>query len=254
MANAAACPICGGTGWRIVERDGLSGAERCDCAPAERAGRLLERANIPPRYRHASFDNFIVNPGNPVTGRILQNTLTVAGSYAREFPAGLRKQGLLFIGDPGTGKTHLAVAVLRRLIARGFEGVFLDYQQLLDQLRQSYDSAAGGGSREAYRLALECEVLLLDDLGAQKITDWVEDTITSIITHRCNHNKPLIATTNLRDPEAGDAPIPSGAAGDVAGRYYLSERIGVRARSRLLEMCRIVSTRGVEDYRPRVTR
>jgi DNA replication protein DnaC len=98
---------------------------------------------------------------------------------------------------------------------------------------------------------LDCEVLVLDDLGAHRVTDWVEDTITSLITHRYNHNKPLITTTNLRDPEAGDAPIPGGMAGDISSRYYLTERIGQRARSRLFEMCRVISTRGVEDYRMR---
>jgi DNA replication protein DnaC len=78
--------------------------------------------------------------------------------------------------------------------------------------------------------------------------------VTSLITYRYNQNKPLITTTNLRDPEAGDSPLGSGMAGDLASRYYLTERIGSRARSRLFEMCRTISTRGVEDYRIRKNR
>jgi DNA replication protein DnaC len=141
--------------------------------------------------------------------------------------------------------------VIKRLIGRGFECLFFDYQNLLERLRSSYDSASGSAHREAYQAALDCEVLLLDDLGAHRVSDWVEDTVTSLITWRYNHNKAVIATTNLRDAEAGDSPLPSGSSGDSSARYYLTERIGSRARSRLFEMCRVISTRGVEDYRMR---
>ncbi len=248
------CPVCGGTGWKTVERNGISAVERCECALNERVRRVEERANIPPLYRHASFDNFSTLPDNPVANRVLATAVTTARSYAREFPYHTPKQGLLFIGDPGTGKTHLAVAVLRVLISRGFEGVFFLYQDLLDKIRQSYDKTSGATDREAYRVALECEILVLDDLGAHRVSDWVEDTITSIITQRCNQNKPLIATTNLLDPEAGDGPMPVGIAAEVGSRRYLAERIGMRARSRLFEMCRVISTRGAGDYRLRRNR
>ena len=252
--EAAVCPRCGGSGWRQANRDGISAVERCECVSTARAGRLLEVANIPPLFRQATFDNFTTQPENPVTHRILQTAMTIAASYAREYPYGTKKQGLMFIGDPGTGKTHLAVAVMKRLIARGFECVFFDYQNLLERIRSSYDQASGAAQREAYQTALDCEVLVLDDLGAHRVTDWVEDTVTSLITYRYNQNKPLITTTNLRDSEAGDASMSTGVAGELANRYYLTERVGSRARSRLFEMCRTITTRGVEDYRVRKNR
>jgi DNA replication protein DnaC len=249
MDEVNVCPQCGGTGWRIVEREGLSGAERCECVLRERPAHLLGAAGIPPHYRNASFENFSTRPDHPQAHSRLQYAAITARKYADEFGFPSRKRGLLFIGDPGTGKTHLAVSVIRRLIANGHEAVFFDYQNLLERIRSTYDPASGGANRDAYRKALECEVLVLDDLGAHRVSDWVEDTITSIITHRCNHDRALIATTNLRDPEAGDAPVPGGVAGDTASRYYLAERVGTRARSRLFEMCFVVSTRGVDDYR-----
>ena len=159
----------------------------------------------------------------------------------------------MLIGEPGTGKTHLAVAALKALLARGHEGLFCDYQNLLDRIRSGYDASSGASDREAYRSAMEAEVLLLDDIGAHRVTDWVEDTVTSIVTYRCNNRKALIVTTNLPDPEAGDALVDRSSAlpGKVEYRVSLAERIGVRARSRLFEMCKVVRMPSVGDYRMR---
>ncbi len=238
------CAACGGSGWKIVERDGVSAAERCECAKLERGRGLEARANIPPLYQNASFENF-----NARDDQRLRSVVLDVSGFVREFPQP-SKPGLLLIGGPGTGKTHVAVAALRRLIARGFEGVFFAYQDLLERISKGWDQAAGASDREAYRTALESEILLLDDLGAHRTNEWIEDTVTSIITYRCNHQKPLIATTNLPDPDAGDKLVER--TNDVAGVRYrvaLAERIGERARSRLFEMCRVVRMPAVGDYR-----
>lgn len=246
MPTAEVCSECHGTGWKIVEREEVSGAVRCGCVAAGRAERLEADAGIPPLYAEASFQNFDVFRDNPVRYNQLAGVLETVRGYARDFPH-TKKPGLLLMGDPGTGKTHLAVAAFRRIIAKGFEGLFFDYQNLLDRIRAGYDAASNSSDKEAYRDAMETDVLLLDDLGAHRVTDWVEDTVTSIITTRCNNRKPLIATTNLIDPEAARMRVP-GAQPDH--RTRLDERIGPRATSRLFEMCKVVKI-SVEDFRIR---
>ena len=254
MATGTLCPKCNGTGFVIVEGATLSGAKPCDCRFQGRAERMEERSSVPPLYRNASFDNFSVpGPENPIARRDLTNVLLAVKNYVREFPNESRP-GLLLIGEPGTGKTHLAVAALRKIIEKGFECLFCDYQTLLDRIRSGYDPGSNSADKEAYRVALDAEVLLLDDLGAHRVTDWVEDTVTSIVTSRCNNRKALIATTNLPDGDAGSMLLDKSALGKPEYRVTLSERIGPRARSRLFEMCTVIRMPLVEDYRLRKAR
>jgi DNA replication protein DnaC len=232
------CAICGGTGWKVVERGGLSGAERCECSHPNRIEVLRERANIPPNFERASLDSFELPRDNPIASSGLGTVLLQVRRFVREFPSGDRP-GLLLIGDPGAGKTHLAVGVMKALMEKGHECVFFDYQNLIERIRAGWDSASGASDRQVYSRALEAEVLVIDDLGAHRVVEWVQDTIEAIVTHRCNQRKALIATTNLPDPSVED-PLH---------RRTLAEGIGMRARSRLFEMCHVVRMPPVADHR-----
>lgn len=246
------CPLCDGTGYTVVERAGLSGAVRCSCSVQTRANSLRGSTNIPPKYEYASLDNFQIPQENPIARAGLGKVLMQVRSFVREFPAPDRP-GLLLVGDTGTGKTHLAIAALKAIVEKGHEGLFYDFQNLLDRIRSGYDAASGTSDREAYRNALDAEVLMLDDLGSHRVTEWVEDTVTSIITYRCNHQKPLIATTNLEVDDSGPVAYTT-AGGTQVHRKTLGDVIGARARSRLFEMCRIIRMPAVEDYRVKRSR
>jgi DNA replication protein DnaC len=250
MPAAEVCVECHGTGWKIVEREEVSGAVRCGCVAAERAARIESGANIPPLYANASFENFLLSRDNQIGYRQLTDVFIAVKGFVRDFP-NPKMPGLLLMGDPGTGKTHLAVAALRAIMAKGFEGLFFDYQNLLDRIHLGYSPTSNSSDREAYKASMDTEVVLLDDLGSNQVNDWVTDVVTSIITSRCNQKKALIATTNLIDPAAGDARYERKPGDPIDYRTTLTDRIGPRARSRLFEMCRVVKMRYDKDFRMR---
>jgi DNA replication protein DnaC len=240
MAGNPDCLECDGTGWKQVTRDGVAAVERCGCVETQRKDTLVERASVPARFQEASFENFRLPRENPIAYESLGMAMNDARVFAREYPF-TPKPGLMFQGNPGVGKTHLAAAVMNELVNRGFECVFFDYQNLLDRIRAGYNAAAGASDKAAYQIALDTEVLLLDDLGSHRVTEWVEDTVTAIINHRYNAKKAIIVTTNLPDENLGDRRADKNP---VSGQYHikdtLADRVGPRVRSRLFEMCRVV--------------
>ena len=244
------CPICGGTGWRPVEKDGLRAVEKCDCRRQQRDQRLLERARIPRRYRQCDFTSFEVLPVNVLPGskESLFFALGKARSFVEDYP--VAKKGLLFLGKPGVGKTHLTVAILKQLMEqKGVVCLFCPYQELLKQIRDSYDPVSLSTESQVLQPVLHTDVVAIDDLGANRVSDWVEDTVTYILNFRYSEGKMTLLTSNLPDtPQEVQERSPSGKyrIGDT-----LEDRIGNRVRSRLYEMCEVV-TINADDFRQRV--
>lgn len=240
------CPECGGSGWRMVamEHRGrpVEQATRCECIRRQQGGRLLEAARIPRRYRHCELSNF--EHEGPF--RSLAPAHMGAMRFVEEYP--LENAGLLLMGPIGAGKTHLAVGILKELIAqKSAHCLFYDYRELLKEIQNSYNDSVKVTEMDVLRPVFEAEVLVLDELGAAKPTEWVWDTVSHILNTRYNDKRTTIITTNYKDapPLASDNETRTVRVGR---EETLGDRIGERMRSRLHEMCRVVRVEG-EDFR-----
>ena len=255
----AVCPLCEGTGWKTVAASANAGSSRndrrvtrCDCQLRSRGQSLMAAARIPRRYEHCELSNFEFD--GPY--RSLAPARMAACKFVEEYP--IDKTGLLIIGTIGVGKTHLAVGMVKELIAgKGIACLFYDYRELLKQIQNSYNDSVKTTELDVLRPVFETEVLVLDELGAVRPTEWVWDTVSLILNTRYNDDRTTIITTNYpnlseRDRLGGNVSSRSSEAAKYAAeRETLGDRIGDRMRSRLLEMCRIVTMEG-QDYRERV--
>jgi len=153
---------------------------------------------------------------------------------------------LLIIGPSGVGKTHLAVAAIKQLIGKSIHCLFCDYRELLKRIQNSYNPAEQTTELGLLTPVLETEVLLLDDLGAVKPSEWVWDTVSLILNTRYNDNRTTIISSNFLDGPS--AALAVDGPRRATREETLGDRIGERMRSRLFEMCRLVLVQG-KDYR-----
>jgi DNA replication protein DnaC len=223
------CAFCYGSGMEVVQG---KGARPCRCRAEARKAKLMEAAFIPRRYAECSLQSYKPAQGN--ASQLL--AFNYAFRLVREYPAVDR--GLLFMGTVGVGKTHLSVAIFRGLVEKGVLCLFYEFGSLLKEIQNSYNPVSQTSELKVLAPVFEAEVLVLDELGASKPTDWVRDTMMQIINARYNDRKMTIFTTNYLDMRRAERD------------ETLEDRIGVRLRSRLYEMCKTVQLEG-EDYRKR---
>ena len=234
------CPICGKEKtWR---KGNILGAVirvpiMCQCevdleeeikkqeeakAKLDRINRILAMSNLGERFRDASFDSF-----QPTAGT------EACWAYTKEYAENFEKKtesGICICGRAGNGKSHLAAALVNRVIQRGFTAVFIEVPDLFSRIKATY-GAEGEGSEDKIMAALsKCDLLVLDDAGAEKPTDWVQEKFYQIINARYKNRLPVVITTNTKD---------------MAG---LEDIIGFRAYDRVLEMCVPLKNNG-ESYR-----
>ena len=228
----ASCPRCFGTGIEIVAGEG---ARRCDCQASDHLNQLFQNARIPARYQHCTLANYDAGDSEAMwiakreAQIVLDDFLVIDG------------RGLLLVGPVGVGKTHLAVAILRELIERyQLRGLFYQFGALLRRIQDSYNPISQTSELTVLQPVFDADVLVLDELGASKPTDWVRDTMMQIINARYNDKRLTIFTTNFSDKRRNEKDTTE----------LLEDRIGVPLRSRLYEMCKTVEIEG-EDYRKR---
>ena len=243
------CVICDGVGLvRVVDGDGRWVSRACECQEMVREERRLAAAHIPERYRHYTLDGYetAFRGADASLGR----AHLTARKFVEAYPVDTAGKGLLFTGSIGVGKTHLAVGVLRRLVQeRGVKGLFCDYRELLKNIQNSYNPQVHTTELELLKPVFAAEVLVLDDLGAQKPNEWVWDTVALILNTRYNDNQTTIITTNYADLSAGAGfKVDESGSKPAKSEDTLGDRIGDRMRSSLAEMCTRIDMTG-KDYR-----
>lgn len=232
------CPYCGREKtWRQMKVLGstIRAVIMCDCEvkaeeeqkrrdeqreKMERMKQILSMNCLGDRFRDASFDNFRTMDGTELCLKAMRD-------YAEAFD-GHTDTGYCIYGRPGNGKSHLAAACVNRVIQRGYTAVFIEAPELFRKIRATYN---GEGSEEKILHSLSvCDLLVLDDLGAEKPSDWVQEKLYTVINNRYKRNKPLIITTNT---------VNMGGLEDI---------VGYRAYDRILEMCEPLKNSG-DSYR-----
>ncbi len=204
---------------------------------------MVAHCRVPPRYDECSLGSFeAVAPS-------LRSALERSLSYCSCYPyTGSTDEGLglLFSGDTGVGKTHLAVAVLRELVTtKGVSGQFWDFHELIREIKNSYNPDTRSSELQVLEPVVETDVLVLDDLGAWRMTDWMNDTLFYILNSRYLAKRATIVTTNFQDVDRERAA----RADPFQRKEFLIDRIGARLRSRLMEMCLVIRIEGATDYR-----
>ena len=198
--------------WELMRRDA-------------RVASLLEKSGLNRRLKRYSFDNFRPNVSASAAGATLKSRKYL-DNWEENREAG---RGLYFCGGVGTGKTHLAVAVLNELIQRKrVPSLFVTVPELLDNLRETYNKP-GRNLDEWMDAVQNADFLVLDDLGSERATEWVRERIFVIVNHRYREALPTAFTSNI-------------------GPKDLAEQLGERTASRIIAMCEWIALEG-DDYR-----
>jgi DNA replication protein DnaC len=228
-----------------VNAAGSRVARVCKCQQEVRREYRIAATRIPKRYQHCSLDSY--ETGFRGADSSMRQAHLTARRFVEAYPVETGGKGLLITGSIGVGKTHLAVGLLLALVEeKRAQALFYDYRELLKQIQHSYNPQVNSTELDVLKPVFDAEVLVLDELGAQKPTDWVWDTVALILNTRYNDKRTTIITTNYADL------APAGAAGSAAQRATreetLGDRIGERMRSRLAEMCVRIEMNGA-DFR-----
>ena len=212
----ATCPlgVCDGSGWIPLDDDPNT-SRPCECRE-RRVNRAVSGrmgSGIPKRFRGVSFDRKPICDLDPL---VLREVRAFAERIAARVDAG---QGLWFYGDVGTGKTSLAMLVSKAAQDAGRSVAIYSVPRLVAEIRDTYGSDSADSYMRLFRRLCAVDLLHLDDLGAERRTEWVLEQLYSIINERWQNERSILVTTNITDLD------------------QLREQVTDRTVSRLAEIC-----------------
>jgi DNA replication protein DnaC len=221
------CPrgVCDGSGWIIGEDET---ARPCECREVRinRASSRRIGSGIPRRFRGVSFDS---NPVRELDPMVLRQVRDFVSDIERNLDLG---RGFWFYGDVGTGKTSLAMLISKAAVEAGRSVAIYSVPQLLADIKSTYEDGSGSSYLDLFRRLSRVDLLHLDDLGAEKRTEWVLEQLYAIVNERWQEQRSIVVTTNLAD------------------REELREQVGARTVSRLSEMCATIPIMGRDMRTP----
>ena len=156
---------------------------------AKKVEKIIKNSKMSKRNLNYKFENFEVNLNNKKTYQNIKN-------YSERLINGIEKKGLILTGNNGTGKTHLACSIANKLIENGIPVIYGTLINLLAELRNSYGTDNNISEMEIIKLYENVDLLIIDDLGKEKPSEWGLEKLFTIINNRYENNLPVIITTN----------------------------------------------------------
>lgn len=177
----------------VVEREEAKIREAQNFAKKREIEKLFSISNLGERFSKSTFESFLDRNGS-------ETAYKVAVKYVKTFKE-WNGESLMLWGEPGNGKTHLAAAIVNELSKKGYIVVFQSVPELLQRIRSTFNSENKENETQIMRALLECDLLILDDIGTEKTTEWVEEKLFNIIDGRYRKELPTLYTSNLEPKE-----------------------------------------------------
>ena len=246
------CKVCEGS-RRIFEEtsEGISKIRECECNSLFKRISLFNQAGIPGKFVHEDFNSFSMDPPQH---RTQKNAFLSSKNFIDDYVdrKGQYSQGLIYMGAPGLGKTHLVVSVIKELVMQhGVECKFVDFFELLRDIRHGYGEDIS--EKDFIDPYVGVKVLVIDELAKGRNTDWELTILDHFISTRYNDDdKVTLVTTNFSDKLDNSVALSSRnnkqSISNAYSRFTIEEKVGARIYSRLMEMCKKVNLEGT-DYR-----